>query len=251
MIDTHAHLQSERLDYRRIVDEMVNDGLEKIICVGYDLATSEMGVRIATDHENIFATVGIHPNSVSEAKNGDLEKIYRLSKNKKVVAIGEIGLDYFHKFSDRDTQKRFLLEQLDLAEASGLPIIFHLRDAYLDMQSIINQNKHKIKNGAVMHCFSGSIETARFYTDLGYYISFGGSVTFKNAAKDEIVKSIPIDRLLAETDCPWMSPEPFRSKVNEPKNVRLVINKLASILQMDFEETERITSENASRLFKI
>ena len=251
MIDTHAHLQDKRLDEKQIIANMKNDGLTKIICVGFDLFTSERGIEIAKDNENVFASVGIHPNSAFEAKDGDLDRIFELSKEKKVVAIGEIGLDYFHKFSDKDTQKHFLIKQLDLLAQTNLPAIFHLRDAYLDMQNIINEHKHKIKSGAVMHCFSGSIETAKFYCDLGYHISFGGAVSFKNAKCDEIIKSIPLDRLLVETDCPWMSPEPMRGKTNEPKNVRFVINKIASVLGKSFLEIEKITSDNAKKLFKL
>jgi len=249
MIDTHAHLQDKRLDEKQIIANMKSDGLEKIICVGFDLDTSEKGIKIADKSENVFATAGIHPNSAGDAKDSDLERIFELSKNKKVVAVGEIGLDYYHKFCDSDTQKRFLLKQLDIVEAAGLPVIFHLRDAYSDMQQIIKQNLHKIKNGAVMHCFSGSIETAKFYTDLGYYISFGGAITFKNAKYDEIIKSIPLDKLLVETDCPYLTPEPFRGKVNEPKNIKFVLDKIASVLGMSFEVVERLTSENAKKLF--
>ncbi|MCL2556314.1 MAG: TatD family hydrolase [Firmicutes bacterium] len=251
MIDTHAHLADNRLDAGQIIANMAVNGLKKIICASFDLESSINAVNLANEYRNVFASVGIHPNDADKASDDVLNQIFELSKNKKVVAFGEIGLDYYHKFVEKGMQNEVLIKQLDLISQTNLPIIFHLRDAYLDMQNIINMHKHKIKNGAVMHCFSGSSETAKFYTDLGFYISFGGAVTFKNAKYDEIIKSIPLDKLLVETDCPYLSPEPFRGKINQPKNVRFVIEKIANVLRMEFEKIEEITTHNAQKLFKI
>ena len=251
MIDTHAHLDDERLDKHKIISSMKNDGLEAIICASFDLDSSKKSVYTAANYDNVYAAVGIHPNHAHEAADSDFEELIKLAADKKVVAIGEMGLDYFHKFCDKDTQKNVLNKQLDILSQTNLPAVFHLRDAYLDMQEIVLQNKHKIKNGAVMHCFSGSIETAKFYTNLGYYISFGGAITFKNSRADEVIKSVPLDKILVETDCPYLSPEPFRGKVNEPKNVRYVLQKIASILDMDFERLQEISIKNAKKAFRI
>ena len=166
------------------------------------------------------------------------------------MAIGEIGMDYFYPETDRDKQIYWLEKQLDVVLKSGLPVCFHVRDAYEDMDKVLSRNADKLRNGVVMHCFSGSKETAQKYVDMGFYISFSGSVTFKNAKKFyDIVPVVPLDRILIETDCPYLTPHPHRGETNYPRFVRFQAEKIAEILGLSFEEVEKITTDNAYRIF--
>jgi len=226
------------------------DGLEKIICVGSTLESSVRSAELAAEFKDVYATVGIHPHYTDKVTDACIEKIAALADNKKVVAIGEIGLDYFHNFSAKDAQKKWLEAQIDVACQTRLPIVFHLRDAYGDMQEIVLRHIKGLSAPAVMHCFSGSAETAKFYTDLGFYISFSGAVTFKKTKAAEVIKAIPRDRVLIETDCPYLAPEPFRGKDNQPKYVRFAAMKIAEVWGESVEEAARQTTENAYRLFE-
>lgn len=250
MIDTHAHLTDSQLNAEAIISSMQTDGLEKIICVGYDMPSSEGSFELAKKYDSIYAAVGIHPSDVGSATEDDMKRLAELSRHPKVVAIGEIGLDYHYEDTDKENQKKWLIRQLKLVEQCGLPAIFHLRDAFGDMLDIIKEYRSCLVSGAVMHCFSGSLETAYNYLDMGFYISFSGSVTFKNAHKfSEIVPEIPSDRLLVETDCPYLAPTPLRGSVNEPKNVWLTAQKVAELRNCDIKEIEKITADNAYALF--
>jgi len=253
MIDTHAHICDKTLDAGEIIASMRADGLKKIICVGYDFKSSTDAVLLSSTNADIYSTVGIHPNYAHTATDKQLEALISMvknsKKNQKIVAVGEIGLDYFHKFCDKDTQRQWFLRQLEAYSDLKLPFVFHLRDAYGDFSTLIAQEKAKIRSAAVMHCYSGSAECARQYLDLGFYISFGGAVTFKNWKGCDVVRAVPLDRILVETDSPWLSPEPFRGKTNAPKNVKFVIEKLAAVLGLSFEQVEKATTANAERLF--
>lgn len=249
-IDTHAHLCDKRLNANEIVNSMKKDGLEKIITVSYDMASSHTTTRICSNNSNVYGSVGVHPSDVKFLKEEDLETLLKLSKNPKIVAIGEIGLDYHYEDTDRENQKYWLTRQLEVVEKSGLPTIIHLRDAYEDMQKIIKNNLDRFPAPAVLHCYSGSKETAQYYLSLGFYISFTGVITFKNATRyEEIIRSIPKDRLLIETDCPYLAPVPFRGTTNYPAYVKFVAQKIAEILNMPLEEVAQITKENTYRLF--
>ncbi len=249
-IDTHAHLCDKRLDANKIIGSMQADGLEKIITVSYDMASSLKTDKISANNKDVYGTVGVHPSDVKYLKEEDLDALLSLAKNPKIVAIGEIGLDYHYENTDRENQKYWLLRQLKVVEKSGLPTVIHLRDAYEDMQKIISQNISRFPAPAVLHCFSGSKETAKFYTSLGFYISFTGVITFKNATRyEEIIRSIPKDRLLIETDCPYLAPVPFRGKTNYPAYVKFVAEKIAEILGLTLEEVSHLTKENTYRLF--
>lgn len=251
MIDSHAHLTDERFDAKQIIADMPSDGLKKIITVGYDIKSSEECVSLAEANADVYAAVGVHPADADKVDDAQLRRLAELLDREKTVALGEIGLDYFYEDNPpREVQRRALIMQLQLAEQSGLPTVFHLRDAYPDMEKIISENLSKLKGGAVMHCFSGSLETMRFYAERGFYISFSGSITFKNAVKfPEIIRAVPRDRLLIETDCPYLTPHPFRGQLNYPRYVRYQAMKIAEILGESVEEIERITEENAFSLF--
>ncbi len=251
LVDTHAHLTDPRLDVREIIASMDADGLDRIITVGYNMETSAGGLAIAKTDPRVFCCLGFHPSNAHEVKDGDYDKLLAFSKDEKVVAIGEIGLDYHYDDTDKPVQRAALLRQLDLVKAADLPAVFHLRDAEGDMNALIAENRGKLPRGGVMHCFSGSLETARFYADLGFYISFSGSVTFKNAKKfSEIVRGLPLDRILIETDCPYLAPEPFRGRLNYPKYVRYQAERIAEILGKTFEEVAALTAKNAYGCFE-
>jgi TatD DNase family protein len=250
LIDTHAHLSDPKIDYKKVIADMPKDGLEKIVTVGYDMQSSRVSSEIAEGNADVYAAVGVHPSDVDKMKEEDLQLLLDMAKKQKTVAIGEIGLDYHYPNHDKQQQHDWLKAQLSLVKESGLPAIIHLRDAYEDMQKIIKDNIDKFPASAVLHCFSGSRETAEFYLSLGFFISFTGVVTYKNAAKlPEVVRAVPMDKLLIETDCPYLSPEPFRGQLNIPRNVHRVAEKIAEIKGISASEVARITTENAYKFF--
>lgn len=259
LIDTHAHLTDKRYstesdrkyeNAEAIIANMQEDNLEKIICVGYDYKSSCEGLELAKKHRDVYCAVGIHPSETQDMADDVCDKLLILSKHEKVAAIGEIGLDYHYEDTDRVRQNYALIKQLELVKESKLPVIFHLRDAYDDMYRVIKSNREKIVEGAVMHCFSGSKETALQYIDMGFYISFSGSVTFKNAVKfPDIVRSLPLDRILIETDCPYLTPTPFRGQLNYPAYVKYQAERLAELKVIEVEKMIEITRENAYRFF--
>lgn len=251
LIDTHAHLSDEIYGGANgIIESMLLDGLGKIISVAYDLESALISQKLAAGFENVYFTAGIHPSNTSGLKNGYLDELKKLASDSKCVAIGEIGLDYHYDNTDIAAQKKALSEQLDIVGEVNLPVVFHLRDAYEDMFSIVKDNLRKMPKKGVMHCFSGSLETALSYIDMGFYISFSGAITFKNAKKfPEIIKALPKDRVLAETDCPYLAPSPYRGQTNYPKYVKYVVETLAVVWGIDYEKAAEITTQNAFRLF--
>lgn len=251
LIDTHAHLTDACYGGADdLIAAMKTDGLDKIITVGYDLASSRAGLAIAAAHRDVYCAVGVHPSNAQALEADIFDALLSLTQAEKAVAVGEIGLDYHYDDTDRDKQLRWLNRQLDVVAACGLPVCFHVRDAYEDTQRALDARGADIRGGAVMHCFSGSKETALHYADRGYYISFAGAVTFKNANKfPEIIRALPLDRILVETDAPYLSPHPFRGETNYPKRVALTAQKIAEILGKDFEEIAALTRQNAYRAF--
>lgn len=250
LIDTHAHLTDERVGAEEIISAMPADGLDRIITVGYDLESSRKCVAIAEAHEAVYCAVGVHPSDSQRLNADPVDALIALSKSPKCVAIGEIGLDYFYPDTDRKKQIYWLERQLCAAEETGLPVCFHVRDAYEDMDKVLARGMSKLKGGAVMHCFSGSAETAEKYVEAGFYISFSGSITFKNAKKFyDIIPRVPRDRILVETDSPYLTPHPYRGTLNSPKNVRLVAEKVAEVLGITAEEVIKFTADNARRAF--
>lgn len=252
LIDTHCHLNDEKLlcNADGIVASFKDDGLESAICVGYDMPSSECAVSLAEKFEEIYAAVGVHPHDAGTLDDEACQRILELAKHKKVVAIGEIGLDYYYDLSEREVQKSAFAKQIELANQAELPIALHVRDAYEDTRKILFDMKGYIKNGLLLHCYSGSSEYVKIFDKLDAYYAFGGAITFKNAKHNlESLAVVPKGRLLLETDCPYMTPVPFRGKTNEPKYVSLVAQKAAQVLGMSVEEIKEITTQNAKRLF--
>jgi len=252
LFDSHAHIDDEQFDADRdqVIRRALENGVTGMINVGCCMASSARSVALAKQYEAIYAAVGIHPHDAQGILATDYEQLAVWSKQDKVVAIGEIGLDYYHDLSPRDTQRTVFVRQLDVARQMKMPIIIHDRDAHKDIMDIIRSEAKGLSG--VLHCFSGSLEMAREVIKLGFYVSIAGPVTFKNAAKlPEIVASIPLERLLVETDCPYLTPHPYRGKRNEPAYVRIVAEQVASLRKLELSALAEITSANTKRLFNI
>lgn len=248
MIDTHAHLLSlEKKD--EIISNMQEDGMDFIINIGTTLQDSKEGVTLAEGNERIYATVGIYPEYSPSVTKQDLNEIEELAKHKKVVAIGEIGLDYHNEF-DKESQKQILVKQLEIADRQGLPFCIHCRNAVEDLYEILSQNKHLIRHSGLMHCYSEGKDWVKKFLDLGMYISFSGNITFRKSDRS-FLKEIPLDRILVETDSPYLSPEPLRGRVNEPKNVRYIIDKIAFEIGISSDKFQKITTDNAKKFYNI
>ncbi|CAM4485505.1 TatD family hydrolase [Paenibacillus tarimensis] len=251
LIDTHTHLDSKKFDNDReaAIQRAREAGVEIMINVGFDRETIPSTMELAEKYEFIYAVIGWHPVESIHMREEDLEWIERLSAHPKVVAIGEIGLDYHWDTSPKDVQHEVFRKQIQLAKRVGKPIVIHNRDAHEDVVRILREEKAE-EVGGVMHCFSGSWETAKQCLDMNFYISFGGPVTFKNArVPKEVLAKVPEDRLLIETDSPYLSPEPYRGKRNESAYVAYVADAAAVILGKDRKEIEKITTDNAKILF--
>ena len=250
--DTHVHLNSDRYEnIEEIIKSALDNGVEKMLVVGYDVETSLKAVEIASNFDFIYAAVGIHPSEVKKAKISDLESVENCLKNKKVVAIGEIGLDYHWDQDNKEYQKRFFIEQLKLANKYNLPVVIHSRDAAKDTYDVLKENKQYYKKG-IMHCYSYSLEMAKLFIDLNFKIAFGGALTFLNAKENkEIVKCIDVENLLIETDAPYLTPHPFRGKINEPKYIHLVAEEMAKLKDLSVEKIAQITYDNACAVLGI
>ena len=252
LIDTHCHLNDEKLlcDVDRIVGDFDKDGIESAICVGYDMPSSECALELAEKYDRVYAQVGVHPHDADTLRDEDCQRILELAKHGKVVAIGEIGLDYYYDLSEREVQRSAFARQIELANEAELPIVLHVRDAYEDTRKILFDMQKYIRNGLLLHCYSGSCEYVKIFDKLDAYYAFGGAITFKNAKYNiQSLASVQKDRLLLETDCPYMTPVPYRGKINEPKYVSLVAKKAAEVLGVTLEEIETTTTQNAKRLF--
>ena len=251
LLDTHAHLLSERFDEDReaVIMRLPQQGVIGLIEVGTTVADSEKAAQLAQQTDFVYAAAGVHPHEAAEVESGYIDRLRTLAAQPKVVAIGEIGLDYHYDFSPRDVQREVFGRQLELARALERPVIIHMREATQDTLAILREYKG---TRGVMHCFSGSAETAELCLELGLHVSFTGSVTFKNARKVvEAAAVVPMDRLMAETDCPYLSPEPVRGRRNDPSNVRLVLEKLAEIKGVAPEELAETNIRYAKELFGI
>ncbi|WP_163151492.1 TatD family hydrolase [Anoxybacillus sp. MB8] len=253
LFDTHAHLNATQFseDVEQVIERARAEGVSHIVVVGFDRPTIQRAMELAEKYPFIYAAVGWHPVDAIHMTDEDLVMIERLAAHPKVVALGEMGLDYYWDQSPKDVQKEVFRKQIRLAKKVKLPIIIHNRDATADIVDILREERAE-EVGGVMHCFSGSIEVARQCMDMNFYISFGGPVTFKNAKKPkEVAKEIPLDRLLIETDCPYLTPHPFRGKRNEPSYVKYIAEAIAELKGLSFEEVAQKTSDNAKRLFGI
>lgn len=251
--DSHAHLDGERFDEDRdlVINRAKANGIELIMNPGADFDSSVRAVELAQKYDMIYAAVGIHPHDASSLDEHMLSMIEMLSKKPKVQAIGEIGLDFHYDYSPRDVQRHWFREQLRLAKRLNLPVIIHDREANQEtFDTLSDENAFEI--GVLMHCYSGSAELAKSYVKKGAYISIAGPVTFKNSRKlIEVVGAVPLDRLMIETDSPYMTPEPFRGKRNESLYVTYVCEKIAQIKGIDLSEAARATTANAKMFFNI
>lgn len=248
LIDTHSHIDMKDFeDLDKIISNAHAFGVKKIIIPSVDRKSFERVIEISNKYENVYCALGVHPSEAKNAKEEDFEKIVELSANKKVVGIGECGLDYYWDKSFVDEQKRVFLKQIEIAKALKKPLIVHDREAHKGTFDLL---KDISEVPVIMHCFSGSLEFAKECIKKGFYIALGGVVTFKNAKKvHEIAKNIPLESLLLETDAPYLTPEPYRGKRNEPAYVKFVAEKIAELRGISFDEVAEATTQNANEIF--
>lgn len=258
VIDTHAHLDMSVYDEDRedILARAAAAGVAAMITVGTDLESSKRAVALAERYPNIYAAVGIHPHDVNAITMADIDAIAKVGMSPRVVAVGETGLDFYRDISPHDRQVIAFLWHLDLAEEMGLPIIIHSREAAGEMVELLRtrlvEHQGIGQYRGVIHCFNGDAATMQAYLDMGFHISLGGYIGYpKSTALHAVIKGIPGDRLLAETDCPFLPPQDYRGKRNEPSYLRLTVKKLAEIRKETYKETAQATTENARRLFGI
>ena len=250
LIDTHAHLQ-DYADLKTILNRAADKGVEKILCIGYDLESSLTAARLARQHKEVYAVVGIHPHSATDLNEKVLTQLFQLGREEKVLAIGEIGLDYYRNLSPQEDQQKAFVAQLGLARELKKPVVIHDRDAHQEVLDTLKKEKGGIYGG-IMHCYSGHLPLAVELMKIGFFISFAGPVTYKNAKKtQEVAAKIPLDRILVETDCPYLTPEPLRGKQNEPANVLYVAEKIAQLRQKSLDEIAYQTTLNAHKVFRI
>jgi len=247
MIDTHCHLYDKKLcdDLDNILKNAHNANVKKMICIGDRVKTSKESIEIAEKYQNVFASVGVHPHEAKDVSINYLKILEKFALHKKVVAIGEIGLDYYYNISDSKIQKLIFLEQLKLAKKLKLPTVVHCRNADEDLYSTILKSK---SNCGVIHCFASNLNFAKKIINLGYFISFTGMITFVKDL-EEVIKNIDLKHILIETDSPYLAPIPYRGKINQPAYVAEVAKKIAAIKQVDLEEVINITTKNAYSLF--
>ena len=267
IFDSHAHYNDEKfeLDREETLQKVLDAGVKNLICAGYSVESSRQAIKIANEHRYIYATAGISPNDIptfenentdvkefffEEVLNEQLKEIKKLAKNEKVVAIGEIGLDYYWNKENKEYQKRAFIEQINLANEVNLPIVIHSRDAISDTLEILKNNK--VNRKGVFHCCMLNRELVKEALKLGFYISFAGPVTFKNSKNaQEIIKMVPNERFFIETDSPYLSPEPNRGKRNDSRNLKYIVEKIAKEKDIDIEKVAEISYKNAVEFFRI
>jgi len=253
-VDSHAHLQMRH--YKDDLDDVIArakaEGLQAILLPGSNEADSVAGVLLSEQHDFLYAAVGIHPHDVKEADDGTYLRLKELVKNHTVHAYGEIGLDFFKNYSPKDIQIEHFKRQIDLADELNLPLIVHIRDAYDECYDILKGMKGKLKRSGVIHCFSSGLEDAKKFIDLGFYISFSGTITYKNSqAQIDAIKELSTEHMLIETDAPYLTPVPHRGKRNEPHYVKEVAKCIAGVKGLTVEDVARITTRNFNELFNI
>ena len=250
LTDSHCHLFYDEIfhDIDNVLIRSKNLGVNRFICVGTNINDSLLSLDISEKYENVYCSAGIHPHDSQNVDKDYIQQIELMMNSKRMIAIGEIGLDYFRNISSKKSQIKVFNELLQLADKINKPVIFHNRDADQDIIEILSSYPNVI---GVSHCFSSTLSTAKKLLDIGYYISFSGNLTFKNSNLPSVAKYLPLDRLLVETDSPYLSPEPFRGKPNEPGRTRYVAEKLAKIHNISFEYIAEQTTKNINKLFSI
>lgn len=254
IFDSHCHLNDKALleDIEDVLTRAKEAGVKYFLVIAWNLESSIKAIELAESYENVYAAIGVHPTDVKDDIEDVLKEIEKLLPHPKVKAIGEIGLDYYW-IKDEELRKRqqiYFIKQIELADKYNLPVVIHNRDSIEDCLNIIK--KHTPKYSGVIHCFSGSTEVEKEFTKLGLYISLGGPVTFKNArVPKEVAKNVSLDKLMVETDCPYLTPHPFRGQRNEPKYTSLIIDEIASLRNEDRDLIIQKTTQNACNLFKI
>lgn len=252
LFDTHAHLSDEAFDEDRhsLIPKLFESGVTRIIDVACDVRTADRTIELIDRYPFIYGTVGMHPHDVSAMDNAMMDRISDILQHKKMLALGEIGLDYHYDLSPRDCQRKWFAEQLELAKQLGYPVVLHIREAFGDCMDILHAHRDGLRG--VMHCYSGSVETAFECLDLGLKFSFGGAVTFKNAKKPvEVVQKLPLDSIMLETDCPYMTPVPHRGERNHPGFMHLTAEKIAEVCGISAEEVCSATYKTANSFFGI
>lgn len=253
LFDSHCHVDDDSYDQDRteLIESLPEKGIDLIMEIGADMDSSRKATVLAKRYSFIYAAVGVHPHDTRSMTEHDIEELALLASEPKVKAIGEIGLDYHYMDTDKLTQKKWFKRQMELTMDLSMPFIIHDRDSHADCLEILR--KFDIRRvGGVMHCFSGSVEMAKEVVKMGMVISLGGPVTFKNARHSvDVAREIPLDKILIETDSPYLAPEPLRGKRNSPEYVRYVAEKIAEIKGETFETVANVTKENAMNLFKI
>jgi TatD DNase family protein len=249
--ESHAHYNDKQYDEDRhpLIDKLLNTDISYIINIGASMESSKTSLELTTKYDKVFTSVGVHPHSVKDMTDADIELLEKYCSYKKVVAIGEIGLDFFYDYSPRDIQKHWFVNQLELAKRVNLPVVIHARDASSDVFDIISSSS--VRNG-VIHCYSGSAKMAKEYINMGFYIGVGGVVTFSNAKKlVDVVDQISIHNIVIETDAPYLSPVPHRGSRNDSSNLQHIASKIAEIKNISVEEVIDITRCNGKKLFNI
>ncbi len=252
LIDTHTHLHDPQFDTDRetVIQRARQNGVDLMITIGTDLETSRQAVELAERYDFVFATVGVHPHEVKTIQDNSYQVLERLAQRPKVVAYGEVGLDFYYMHSPKDLQQRHFREQIRLAKRLGLPLVIHTRQAPKETLVIL-QEEEADEIGGVFHCYTGDLPTAQAAISLNFFISFSGILTFLKALDlQEVARQIPVEFLLVETDCPYLAPMPHRGKRNEPSYVRHVAEKLAQLKALPYEELAQITFQNTRKLFK-
>ena len=256
LFDSHCHLNDEKFneDREELILKLNNEGVEKLVTAGYSLESSKESINLANRYNFIYATIGISPNDIPDNIKGIKEEIDQLNElyrtSEKIVAVGEIGLDYYWNTENKDLQRYAFIEQIKLANKLELPIQIHTRDAVMDTIDILKTND--VKCGGIFHCCPFNRELVKEGLKLGFYISFAGPTTFKHSKNaSEIINMVPDDRLLVETDSPYLSPEPYRGKRNDPRKVQYILMKIAEVKGRTFEEVQNMAYENAKRIFRI
>lgn len=251
LFDSHSHYNDEKFDIDReqIIKEVYEAGITRTVCVGYNVEKSKFALEIANSHDSIFATCGISPNDIEDFSLENLREIEKIGKNKKIVAIGEIGLDYYWNKENKEKQKELFIKQIEIANRLNKPIVIHTRDAYIDTIEILK--KHQVNKKGIFHCCPLNQELIKEGLKLGFYISFSGNITFKNAKAEAILELVPMDKMLIETDSPYLTPEPFRGKRNNPSMVKLVAQRVSEVKKVPIETVTEITYKNANKIFNI